>query len=181
MKTTITEALADIKTSQARILKKRQSIKSFLGRDARIRDPMEGEGGSREFIRRERQSIVDLETKIVAIRSAIQAANLATDLEIEGERRTLAAWLNWRREVSQGSKSFLGELAATLDHMRKQAIQRGQPVTNAAAAAPNPEIGEWVVNISEKDLAEEIDRSERILGQLDGKLSLLNATITIDV
>jgi hypothetical protein len=176
MKTTITEALADVKTSQARITKKRQAIKSFLGRD-----PMESEGGSREFIKRELQSIADLENKIVNIRSAIQTANLSTEVEIEGRRMTLANWLNWRREISSGNKGFMSEIAAMLDQMRKQATQRGQPTTYTAAASPDPQVGEWVVNVSEKELAEQIDRMENILGQLDGKLSLLNATIIIDV
>ena len=181
MRTTITEALADIKTSQARITKKRQSIKSFLGRDARIRDPMENEGGSREFIRRELQSIADLETKIVNIRSAIQASNLEATLEIEGRKMTLSNWLNWRREVSQGAKGFMAEVAAMLDQQRKQATSRGQPTTYAAAPSPDPQVGEWVVNVSEKELAEQIDQMEMTLGQLDGKLSLLNATTLIDV
>jgi hypothetical protein len=181
MKTTITEALADIKTSLARIAKKRLAIKAYLGRDARIRDPMEGDGGSREFIRRELQSIYDLETRIINIRSAVQASNLACTVEIEGRAMTLANWLNWRREVSAGAKGFLDDVSRTLDQMRKQAIQRGQPITTQGNNAPNPEVGEWIVNVNERDLAEEIDRMERILGQLDGKLSLLNATTTIDV
>lgn len=180
MKTTITEALADIKTSQARILKKRQGVKAFLARDSRLRDPMEAEGGSKEFVRRERQSISDLEEKIVKIRSAIQQANLSIQLEIEGRTRTLSEWLNWRREIADGRKSFLAEIAGALAQARQQAAQRGQAVREAEGQ-PNPTVGDLIVAISEQALSEEIDTIEKTLGQLDGKLSLLNATTTIEV
>jgi hypothetical protein len=183
MKTTITEALADIKTSQARIVKKRAAVNVYLGRDSRIRDPLEGEGGSPEFIRRELQGIMDLEKKIVTIRSAIQKANLETTLEIEGTSRTLSAWLNWRREIADAHKGFLAQMAQQIDNLRKQAVSRGQPVVAAAVASVNTDasVGELIVNVSEKDLREEIEQMENVLGQLDGKLSLLNATTTIEI
>ena len=38
-----------------------------------------------------------------------------------------------------------------------------------------------VVNINEKELAEQAEALEEVLGSLDGQLSLKNATIYIDV
>lgn len=178
MKTTITEALADIKTSLARIEKKRAQVVVFLGRDSRLRDPMEKEGGSAEFVRRERQSIKDLQEKIVKIRSAIQAANLSIKLTIEGTERTLSEWLNWRREISENEKKHLQTMSSHLATLRQRAIQQGQRVTETA-----PDVtmtGDLIVAVSEVALAEEIDKMENVLGQLDGRLSLLNATTTID-
>jgi DNA-binding transcriptional regulator YiaG len=182
MKTTITEALADIKTSFARIEKKRAQVNSFLGRDSRIRDPHEAEGGSREFVRRERQSIADLEEKIVKIRSAIQVANQSTTIEIEGRVRTVAEWLNWRREVSEPAKKFLGQITSQLQNLRAQAVRQGQGVVTVATQVPAmTATGDLLVNVDETALAEEIDKMERVLGTLDGRLSLINATTMIDV
>lgn len=180
MQTTITEALADIKTSLARIEKKRAVVAMFLGRDSRLRDPHEKDGGSQEFVRRERQAIYDLEEKIVRIRSAIQQANIATVVEIEGERRTLAAWLNWRREVAGPRQKFLQHMAAQLNNLRQQAIRNGQTVKESAGDTP-PAQGDLIVAVNEAQLSEEIDKVERVLGTLDGRLSLINATTTIDV
>lgn len=184
MKTTITEALADIKTSLSRIEKKRAIAGSFLGRDSRIRDPHEAEGGSREFVRRERQAIADLEEKIVRIRTAIQKANQEVTIEIEGTTRTVGAWLNWRREVSENAKKFIATMATNINNLRQQAVRQGQSIIangNVTAANTNMAVGDLVVNVDETALAEEIDKMERILGTLDGRLSLINATTMIEV
>ena len=53
MSITITEALAEIKTISKRLEKKRESIFNFVGRQDGIRDPLEKDGGSVEFIIRE--------------------------------------------------------------------------------------------------------------------------------
>src|SRR5579863_1653454 len=62
---TITEALAEIKTINKRLESKRESVRNYIARDVRVRDPLEKEGGSAEFIKRERQAIIDLEERIV--------------------------------------------------------------------------------------------------------------------
>lgn len=178
-KTTITEALAALKTAQSRIEKKQAAVLQYLGRDARLRDPMEKEGGSAEFVRRERQAIADLQAQIVKTRVAIQAANLATSLTVEGETRTLAEWLTWRRECSEKQSAFLDRLTGTLAVLRQQAAQRGQAVK--ADGDQNAVPGDVIVSLSEAKLAEDVERHTTVLGVLDGKLSLLNATTMIDV
>lgn len=180
MQTTITEALADIKTSLARIEKKRAVVNMFLGRDSRLRDPHEKDGGSQEFVRRERQAVSDLEEKIVRIRSAIQQANITTLVEIEGEKRSLSAWLNWRREVAGPRQKSLQQMAAQLTNLRAQAVRNGQTVKDSSTGEVSPS-GDLIVAVNEAALAEEIDKMERVLGILDGRLSLINATTTIDV
>lgn len=178
--TTITEALADIKTSLARIEKKRAVVSGFLGRDSRLRDPLEKEGGSQEFVRRERQAIYDLEEKIVRTRTAIQQANLATMVTIEGEERSLSAWLNWRREVAGPRQKFLQTMAAQVANLRQQAVRQGQQVKESVDG-PVTATGDLIVSVSEADLAAAVDKLEKVLGTLDGRLSLINATTTIDV
>ena len=99
----ITEALAEIKTIAARTIKKREAIMRYFSRDSRFRDPLEADGGSKEFVKRERQAIKDLEERLVKIRSAIQAINLRTSLAVNGTTRTVSEWLNWRREISNNA------------------------------------------------------------------------------
>src|SRR5439155_22848829 len=100
MATTITEALAEIKTIGKRLEKKRSAILQLIARDSRVKDPLEKEGGSVRYIQAERQSVKDLETRIVAIRTAIQKSNLSTPLALDGQSMSVAEWLTWRREVS---------------------------------------------------------------------------------
>lgn len=174
---TITEALAEVKTLNARIGKKREAVGRYLARDARLKDPLEADGGSAEFIRRERQAILDLEGRIVAIRCAIQAANLAGELEIAERKMSLSAWLNWRREISKGAKAFVDGLVHALNQVRQQALKQGMGVTEKEGTGP----GDIVVAINERQLAKEVEQMEQVLGELDGKLSLLNATTTIEI
>lgn len=177
VKMTITEALADIKTSIARIGKKRESIMRYFSRDGRLRDPLETEGGSKEYIKREQQAIRDLENRIVRIRSAIQGVNLRTSLAINGDTRTVSEWLNWRREISNPRKQFLAQMAQGLTQVRQNALRQGMAVTDKESYAP----GDVVVMLNEQDLAKDIEHLEMSLGTLDGKLSLLNATTMIEV
>jgi len=177
---TITEALAEIKTIGKRLEKKRASIGQYSGRDARVKDPLEREGGSVDFIKRERQAISDLETRVVVIRTAIQRSNLETKTKIQGVERSVSEWLTWRREVAPGAVQFVASMIAGINQMRSKIQKDGKamlPAKDEASASP----GDVVVHLDEKELHEESERMEQILGELDGRLSLLNATTVIDV
>jgi len=171
---TITEALAEIKTIGKRIEKKRQNIQQYLARQDVIRDPLEKDGGSRAVIVRERQAIGDLQERIVGLRKAIAHANATTPVEIDGLSRSIAEWLTWRREVAPTEKSFLQGVQNGLASMRKEAGQKQLTVK------PVPERGgeptDILVNIDESQLSKDIEHIETVLGTLDGRLSLLNAT-----
>lgn len=178
---TITEALAEIKTTGKRITKKREAISGYIARQDNLKDPLAADGGSVEFIKRERQAIRDLEGRIVELRAKIAAANARTTVTVEGETRSVADWLTWRREVAPGTQQFLSGLRGGLDNLRKQVAQKGLGVLNATATVNTAEVKPtdvWV-NISEKELADEIERLETVLGTLDGQLSLTNATTAI--
>jgi len=181
METTITEALAEIKTIEARLGKKRESIIPYLARGGQLRDPMEDiDGGSAEFIRRERQAINDLEERVIRIRTAVQAKNQEVTLTLGERTRTLAGWLTWRREISEGQKQYLAQLFQTIQHTRNQA--RGRQVVQAGDTSAGKPEETVIINVKESELTAEIEAIEKTLGDLDGKLSLLNATtkITID-
>ena len=186
MKLTITEALQEIKTLVARIQKKRESIKPYVMRDSRVRDPFEKDGGMEKFIREERQSVGDLEARIITIRTQIQASNLGSSLTIGDRTRSVAEWLTWRRELSKGQKEFLQSLWSLIQGNRQQVQQKGgRVVANVAASAAitldqNTPV-EVLVNVDEQGLLKEIEGMEETLGVLDGRLSLFNATTTIEI
>lgn len=175
---TITEGLAEIKTIDARLAKKHESVQRHLVRNAGFADPLENDGGSKEFVRRERQAINDLETRVVKIRTAIQESNLRCTVVVAEETRSVAEWLNWRREVSANQKYFLAMLAKVIEQARTAATKAGGSVKEDGAQV---KAGDIVVAISEVDLAGEIEHIETVLGELDGRLSLFNATTSIEV
>lgn len=177
MAITITEALAEIKTIGKRIEKKREFIKGFLARQDGIKDPLEKDGGSFQAIARERQAIGDLENRLVSLRRGIQTANEVTSVTINGVSRSVADWLVWRREAAPLHRDFLNHLRNALNGVREQAKRNGAAMISAAAVAEKPT--DFIVNINEQELAEEIETLEDTLGQLDGQLSLKNATVSI--
>ena len=177
MNITITEALSEIKTVSKRIASKREFIGQFLSRPDGLRDPLEKEGGSVEVLQKELQAIGDLEKRIVELRRGIQKANEANSITLEGETKTIADWLHWRRDVAPAKDNFLNGLRRSLQQIRDQSRRNGNVLVNPGAQAEKPT--DMIVNINEKDLAAESEKLNSILGQLDGQLSLKNATVTI--
>lgn len=168
---TITEGLAELKTLAKRIEKKQETVKQYLFRRDTMRDPLEKSGGSAKFVTQELQSINDLEIRIISIRRGIARANDRTIVNVCGEERTVSEWLTWRREIASKRQSFLSQLRQLADRARREA-QRNQQTG---------QVEDVVVNINEKDLLSQEEKTEEILSTLDGKLSLVNATVTIDV
>jgi hypothetical protein len=185
-KLTITEALQEIKTIGSRLQKKRQAIINYLARDSRVRDPLEKDGGSEKYITQERQAISDLEKRIITIRTAIQRSNLDSPLCVGTKSMSVAEWLTWRREVSTLGKQFLVNLTQGISAIRADTQKKGGRVIAAAAVAVSESIGsgdppQIAVNIDENELIRDQEEMEEILGTLDGKLSLFNATTLIEV
>lgn len=176
---TITEALAEIKTISKRLEKKRAAFLPFLVRQDGIKDPLEKEGGSAQYIQQELQAIGDLEKRIVALRQGINRANDYETITIEGTSRSINEWLTWRREVAPGQKALLERIRSHIESHRAQARKSGVQVLSAGTEASNP--ADYVVNINEIELNKKIEELEEILGTLDGKLSLKNATALVSV
>jgi len=184
MSMTITEALAEIKTIGKRLEKKKQFVLANLGRDSRLLDPLEG--GSTEYIKRERQAITDLEQRIVTIRTAIQKSNLATQTKVGEMAMSVAEWLTFRREVAQGRQAFLASINQAVRGVREKVQKDGGRVSVAGVSATaivesEKKAYEVIIYLNERELLEEQEMLEKTLGDLDGKLSLLNATTVIDV
>lgn len=176
---TITEALAEIKTVGKRIVKKREFINQFLARQDGIRDPLEKDGGSIAVIKSERQAVGDLEDRVIALRRGIQMANDATNVTINGTARSVSEWLTWRRDIAPGQRDWLASVRNGLNGAREKAKREGNAMVSATAIAGDTKPTDIIVNIDERKLAEELEALEDTLGQLDGQLSLKNATVTI--
>jgi hypothetical protein len=174
----ITEALAELKTIEKRLTKKREYVRLYLYRPDGLRDPLEKEGGSQEVIKRELQAIEDLSKRVVAIRVAIQRTNLNTPLTVSDTTMSIAEWLAWRKEVSSNEQSFVAQMRHTIQTARNQAISKGASVIQpgSTAVAPN----DIHVNVAEGKLSIDAERLEVILGNLDGQLSLKNATVQVE-
>lgn len=168
-KITITDALQEVKTIDARIQKKKEFIFSFLFRQNNQRDPHEKDGGSAQLIARERK---------ISIRNAINVANSENYITIKDQSRTTPAWLVWKRDVAPTLKNVLNEIANRLQSVRQDASRKGFAVTQVAPADVTFDV---IVNINESELAKQIEDLDEILLTLDGQFSLKNATITIEV
>lgn len=177
---TITEALAEIKTTLKKVEKKRDFIKQYIAREDQVRDPLEKEGGSALVIERERQAIDDLLSKVIDIRSGIQQQNLNTILTIGRLTMSVSSWLIWKREVAPLVNQNLSGLRALITQARHEAQRRNVSVVSASASINNEaKPRDIVINLSETDLQRDIEQYEQTIGELDGKLSLLNATTMI--
>jgi hypothetical protein len=182
-KLTITEALQEVKTINARIVKKQESIGNYLARDSRVRDPLEKGGGSEKFISGERQSIADLRTRLINIRSSIQRTNLSSEMTLQGTARSVADWLTWRREVAGGEQTFVTSMLAGIRKIRNEVQKLGGTVgrTTMVESLEKSDPPQIVVNADETALMKEQEKIETLLGELDGKLSLFNAVTFIEV
>jgi len=176
MQVTITEALAEIKTINKRLAKKREFVLAHTVRDDKLKDPLEKDGGSRKVLEAERQSIHDLETRVVRLRSAINKSNQETELTIGSTTRTVSDWLIWRREVMPAYQRFLVQMNTRIQNER-ESLAYGR----RSRASDDEDVPDLVVNIDEKSLGGEAEDLEGILGSLDGQLSLLNATVLVEV
>lgn len=179
---TITEGLAELKTLRKRIDKKRESIGQYMARAEAVRDPLEKQGGSEKHIREERQAIDQLEANYVDLRRRIALANDTTVVTILGEARSISEWLIWRREIAPARKNWLAGLRAGIKQLREKTQQRGGQMiagTSINYAGVDAKPDDIVVNIDEAALDRELEEMETILGDLDGQLSLKNATTEI--
>lgn len=180
MKLTITEALAELKTIEKRLGKKREAFAPYIWRQEGLKDPMaKEEGGSAGYVSREIQGIRDLEERIISIRTAIQTVNLATSLSIEDRTRSIAGWLTWRKEVAEGQKALVRSIQTALAQTRKNALAKGLTVLKSEQEATSSV--DIIINVDEGELNREAETLEKILGDLDGKLSLLNATTYVEL
>lgn len=172
----VTQALAEIKTIDKRIAKKHEFIMQYLVRQEKFKDPLTSEGGSEAALKSAQQAIADLQSRKVALRRAILKSNMETSLTVEGITMSVQDWLTWKREVAPSLVARLNSMANAIGAIRAEAMRKGVSV---AATEPKPD--DVVINVSEAELARRRETTEKVLGDLDGQLSILNATTSIDL
>lgn len=171
---TITEALAEMKTLTKRITSKREYVTTYLLRIETLKDPL---GDSKKALAEEMQAITDLETRLVDLRRAVNFQNDITTIEVEGVVKTISGWILWRRDVAPSRERFITQLRTKLTQARDQL--RTQPMYATKEQTDKPL--DMVVNLDEQALNKEAEQLKNILGQLDGQLSLKNATVEIKI
>jgi hypothetical protein len=176
----ITEAMSEIKLFVKKISSQRDFILRNLTREEWRKDPFEKDHTTQEAqVKAALQSINDLEKNIVAYRYAITKANMNEHLTLEGIDMSVAEWLIWRREVFPLRKQLLGNLANQIaNNLREQqATQRSYSGKESEKNQP----ANYIVNISEKWLKEEVEKLDTIEQRLDGQLSMINSNRGIEI
>lgn len=179
MSITITEALAELKLIKSKITKKKDYILQNMTRQEGAKDLLADKGGTQAVLAAERQSINDLQERIVKIRSAIASANAGTTVAICGVTRSIADWLVWRRDVAPIVKDLERHLLAQIQQIKVEAKKMSFTVRPSGETATNPT--DVLFQINENDLHETSQKTQEILDTLDGKLSLHNATVQVEV
>lgn len=175
---TITEALAERKLVDKRIDKKRDFIGQYVLQPANIIDPFAKDGGSVVVLAKELQGVTDLESNKITIMRAIAASNAKNEITVDGETRSIADWLVWRRDVLPKRREFLQGIAQGIQRQRQQLLKQNVTVKmNGEDSKPS----DVLVNISESKIAGELEHLETVDGTLDGLLSLKNATLLVDI
>jgi len=175
MAVTITEALASLKTITSRISTKEKFILAHLVRPEKLKDPL---GNSAAEVASARQSIADLEKQYLNLRIAIAAANASTMVKAGGQTRSIAEWLIWRRSIAPVINARHTRMLGRIETTRGQASRMGGTLIQPGEAGKPEDI---VVSLDESSLAASVEQMDTILGELDGQLSLKNATVTIDL
>lgn len=177
-KTTITEVLAEIKLIGNKVAKKQEFILNYLMRQNNFVDPLGDSGGSRKVLESELQAVTDLLSRKVLIRKVIHFANANSELTLGGETRLIADWLVWRREVAPLEKILLDQIRAKIAQGRQQAANAKIGFVAADKTPEGP--SDLLVNLSERKVCERAEKLQEVLDQLDGQLSLKNATTYVE-
>lgn len=170
---TISEALGQIQVIDQHIARKQKLVDAYLLRNASIRDPLAREGGTPAILARELRSIAALQERKILIRRAVQAANERASITHEGENRSVADWLVWKREVLARQAKFLKAVRNRINQARRELS-----TVPVAAGAKRPDL---VVHLNETELSAAIEALEEREGYLAGQVSLRNATTAVEL
>jgi hypothetical protein len=175
---TITEALSEINLIKKKIAAKNAVLANMVARASHQKDQYEKHGGSEKIFSRENQSVQDLHSLLVSIRTEIAKANLENFITIDGQIKSIFGWLTWRREVYDVETQAIREQLEKLQQISKVEEQRPQVHKNDKGEM---EIVTYIRNVDEKELRTRLEQLENIHGKLDGLLSLKNAQIVLKV
>lgn len=175
---TITEALAEVKLLEKKMLKKRELVYANLYRVEGEVDPLEKEGGSQKVLSQELQSIFDLNTRLLKIRAAIAQANLQNEITVGKQTRSIFDWLTWKREVAGRESEFFRTVHTRVKSKIEEA--RNKPPV-AKDMEGNFKLLKVLPTVDYSEYFRLEEETQNVLEQLDGKLSLKNATIVVSL
>lgn len=177
-KLTITEGLAELKLIKAKIESEIADMARYVARAEVSPDPLAGTGqNSAEYVKSREQAIADHSMRYMQIKAAIDIANWSTLLTIDSTTMPVAGWLIWRRELAPLMQVQHKTVRSAIDAARvyTERIAASMPTVDGK----RPQL-RTVVNVNEIDENAEVKRIADILGTLDARLSLLNATTVIE-
>ncbi len=176
---TITEALSEINLIKKKAEKKTNTVLANLTKPKHAPDQLESQGGSKQFIKSEIQSIDDLYARQIRLKASIARANIDTQITVNGKTQSIHDWLIWKRDISQPNINFFSKIYTNVKMQIEGAQSRPQiykdekdGATKLLEIEPNVEYGEFLKRTEE--LQDTFDK-------LDGQLSLKNATVIVTV
>jgi len=173
---TITEALSEVNLIKKKIETKKQKIQGAVVRHSHLEDPYATEGGSAKYIERENHAVRDLYSRLVKIRSRIADANLHNEITINGKTMPIQDWLTWKREVAKDYEQYVKGVCQQTDNSFSQLGRSPQVYKNDKGETC---LLQYTANINLPEWQREAESVQDTFQQLDGQLSLKNATITI--
>ena len=177
-KMTITEALSEVNLLKKKLENKKKHALGHLVKPEHSPDFYSNEGGTPAFLKREFQSIDDLHKRLIKIRAAISRANLENEIIIGERTQSIHDWLIWKREIAEDETNFYKTIVSTVK-------------SNLDEAAKNPrcyddnegkkQLLKVQSNVDYAFFVKKQEQMSELFEQLDGKLSLKNATIVVSI
>lgn len=177
-KMTITEALSEINLLKKRIEHKKKNTLTLLIKPDHVADPYASEGGSAEFLKREFQSIDDLNRRFVKIRSAISKANLSHEITLGERTQSIHDWLTWKREIAKDETSYVNSVVNSTKAALDDAAKNPRVYDDAEG---KKQLLKYTSNVDYAAFVKKQETLAVLFEQLDGKLSLKNATILVEI
>jgi hypothetical protein len=175
-KMTITEGLSELNLIKKKIKTKENAFLGNLILAEHVKDPYENEGGTPEHLKKEFQSLTDLRRRLVKIRSAIASANLENEITLGEMTFSIHDWLTWKREISKEETSFINSVVSGTKSTLDKIAQQPQIYKDSEEKT---HLVKFKTCIDYPEFVRKQEKMQELFENLDGKLSLKNATIVI--
>ena len=177
-KMTITEALSEINLIKKKLEHKKTAMQTLLIKADHVKDIYESEGGVTKHLQKEFQALSDLRRRFVSLRAAISEANLNHEITVGEKTLSIHDWLTWKREIAKEEQNHANYIVTTVNNYMTQSSKNPQCYDDAEGKkhlvtfTPTVDLAEWV---------KKQERLNDLLENLDGQLSLKNATILVSI
>ena len=175
---TITEALSEVNLVNKKLEHKKKNALTLLVKADHAPDPYANEGGTAEFLKREFQSIDDLHRRLIKIRSSISKANIENEITLGNRTQSIHDWLTWKREVSKPETSFINNVVNNTKSLLDENSKQPRVYESADG---KKELLKLTPNVDYASFVKKQEELATLFEQLDGKLSLKNATIVVTI